>query len=304
MPPMRLNEFIVVFVSIVLQSLPFLLLGAFASAAVQRHLSEGMVIRWLPRTRSRLLLLSSLFGFVAPVCDCGVIPLARRFAAKGVPLYATVTFILAAPVVNPVVLLATALAFQGDWRIVGLRMAMTLTVALTVGLLASGLAIGARAQPRVPALVRGGSNAAIAAPVEPSSGGPGLFAHATAEFFDVMFFIVLGALFTAATQTLVPRGDLIALGSGPVASVLTLMPVATLLSICSEADAFVARAFATTFSVGAVLAFMTIGQIVDLRNGALLWRTLSGGLVTLILTVSYVLVFVESVLVNTFLRWP
>jgi uncharacterized protein len=304
MPPMRLNEFIVVFVSIVLQSLPFLLLGVFASAAVQRHLSEGMVIRWLPRTRSRLLLLSSLFGFVAPVCDCGVIPLARRFAAKGVPLYATVTFILAAPVVNPVVLLATALAFQGDWRIVGLRMAMTLTVALTVGLLASGLAIGARAQPRVPALVRGGSNAAITAPGEPSSGGPGLFAHATAEFFDVMFFIVLGALFTAATQTLVPRGDLIALGSGPVASVLTLMPVATLLSICSEADAFVARAFATTFSVGAVLAFMTIGQIVDLRNGALLWRTLSGGLVTLILTVSYVLVFVESVLVNTFLRWP
>jgi uncharacterized protein len=241
---------------------------------------------------------------VAPVCDCGVIPLARRFAAKGVPLYATVTFILAAPVVNPVVLLATAFAFQGDWRIVGLRMAMTLSVALTVGVLASSLTIGARAQPRVPALVHGRSNAAIAAPAEPSASGPGLFAHATAEFFDVMFFIVLGALFTAATQTLVPRGDLTALGSGRVASVLTLMPVATLLSICSEADAFVARAFATTFSVGAVLSFMTIGQIVDLRNGALLWRTLSGRLVTLILTVSYVLVFVESVLVNTFLRWP
>jgi uncharacterized membrane protein YraQ (UPF0718 family) len=207
-------------------------------------------------------------------------------------------------VVNPVALLATALAFQGDRRIVGLRMAMTLSVALTVGLLASGFAIGTRAQPRVRAPVRGGSNAAIAAPVEPGSGGAGFFAYATVEFFDVMFFIVLGALFTAATQTLVPRGDLTAVGGRPVASVLTLMPVATLLSICSEADAFVARAFATTFSVGAVLAFMTIGQIVDLRNGALLFRTLGGGLVTLILSVSYVLVFLESVLVNAFLGWP
>jgi len=121
---------------------------------------------------------------------------------------------------------------------------------------------------------------------------------ATAEYFDVIFFIVLGALFTAATQTFVPRGDLTALGSQPVGSVLALMPLATVLSICSEADAFAARAFATTFSLGAVLAFMTIGQIVDLRNGLLLWRTLGVRLVALIVLVSYVLVFAEGALLN------
>jgi len=80
--------------------------------------------------------------------------------------------------------------------------------------------------------------------------------------------------------------------------VLALMPLATVLSICSEADAFVARAFATTFSLGAVLAFMTIGQIVDLRNGLLLWRTLGVRLVALIVLVSYVLVFAEGALLN------
>lgn len=110
-----MNELVIVFVSIV------------------RYLSASMVAHWLPRSRSGLVLLSSVFGFVAPECDCGVIPLARRLIAKGVPLYATTTFILAAPVVNPVMLLSTAFAFQEDWRVVGLRIAMTLSVAITGG---------------------------------------------------------------------------------------------------------------------------------------------------------------------------
>src|SRR5438552_11029082 len=81
--PSRLNDFSVVFVSIILQSLPFLLVGVFASAFVQQYLSEAVLTRWLPRQRLPLVLVSSVFGFVAPVCDCGVIPLARRLRAKG-----------------------------------------------------------------------------------------------------------------------------------------------------------------------------------------------------------------------------
>ncbi|MCI0546621.1 MAG: permease [Candidatus Rokubacteria bacterium] len=293
--PARLNELTVVFVSIVLQSLPFLLLGVFASALVQRHLSEAWLARWLPRRALRLVLVSSLFGFVAPVCDCGVLPLARRLAAKGVPVYATTTFILAAPVVNPVVLLATAFAFQGNWGIVGLRMAMTLSVAIAVGLIAS--ALFAPAAPPAPLPISGGQDLAAGKP-------PGLIPRATAEFFDVIFFVILGALSTAATQTLVPRAELLSLGGRPIASVLALMPVATLLSICSEADAFVARAFSTTFSLGAILAFMTIGQIVDLRNGVLLLRTVGPGLLGLIVVVSYVIVFAEAVAVNALVGRP
>src|SRR5262245_66528903 len=137
-----MNELVVVFVSIVLQSQPFILLGVFASALVQRYLSAERLARWLPAGRVRIVLLASVFGFAAPVCDCGVIPLARRLGAKGLPAYAATTFILAAPVVNPVVLFSTAFAFQGDWTIVGLRMAMTLSVAIAVGLAASTLSAG------------------------------------------------------------------------------------------------------------------------------------------------------------------
>jgi len=297
--PARLNEFVVVFVSIVLQSLPFVLLGVFASALVQRYVSEDVVTRWLPRRVGPVVLLASVFGFVAPVCDCGVIPLARRLSGKGVPLYGAVTFIVAAPVVNPVVLAATAFAFQGNWTIVCLRMAMTLSVAMVVGLLVSRLfPPGQSLLPDVRS-IRGGS--VSPAPARPVGAAAGLVAHASAEYFEIVFFVILGALFTAATQTFVPRGDLAAIGGSRIGSVLALMPVATLLSICSEADAFVARAFATTFSPGAVLAFMTIGQIVDLRNGVLLFRTLRAPLVALVVVVAYVLVFLEGVLVNMLL---
>lgn len=150
--------------------------------------------------------------------------------------------------------------------------------------------------------MRGGSVDLVDDAEEPpaahAAGLLGVVRHANAEFFDVMFFIVLGALFTAATQTLVPRGDLAAVGSSSVGSIAALMPIATILSICSEADAFVARAFATTFTLGSVLAFMTIGQIVDLRNGLLLARTLGLRLVLLVVAVSYTLVFVEALAIN------
>ena len=108
--PARLNEFVVIFISIFLQSLPFLLLGIFASALVQRYLSDEAVTRWMPRRTVPAVLLGSVFGFVAPVCDCGVIPLARRLMTKGVPVYAATTLIVAAPVINPIVLLSTAFA--------------------------------------------------------------------------------------------------------------------------------------------------------------------------------------------------
>jgi hypothetical protein len=297
--PGRLNEVAVVFVSIILQSLPFVLIGVFASGLVQQRLSEQAVARWLPRGRIPLILLSSVFGFVAPVCDCGVIPLARRLRAKGVPAYAATTFILAAPVVNPVVLLSTAFAFQGDWAIVGLRLAMTLTVSIAVGLAASGLFPEHEATAPARAVLSGGVDVPQA---HEDKGVRALVHHASAELFDVIFFIVLGALFTAVTQAAVPRRDLSGLGSRPLVSVATLMPVATLLSICSEADAFVARAFAATFSRGAILAFMTIGQIVDLRNGFLLLRTLGARQSAVIAVLAYALVLVEGVLVN--LLWP
>ncbi len=296
--PARLNELVVIFVSIFLQSLPFLLLGIFASALVQRYFSDQLVTRWLPRRKVSLVLLGSVFGFVAPVCDCGVIPLARRLIGKGIPIYAAATLIVAAPVINPIVLLSTAFAFQGDWRIVALRLGVTLSVAISVGLLVSLLFPESADHVSITALNRDGGRDPGSALDGRGHSNPGVFAHATAEYFDVIFYVILGSIFTAATQTLMPRGDLMAVGANRIWSVVTLMPMASLLSICSEADAFVARAFATNFTVGAVLAFMTIGQIVDLRMGFLLFRTLRPRVAALIVVLAYGLIFAEALIIN------
>jgi uncharacterized membrane protein YraQ (UPF0718 family) len=295
----RLNEFAVVFISIVLQSLPFVLVGVFASAVVEHYLSGELVARWLPRRRLPAVLLASMVGFVIPVCDCGVIPLARRLTAKGVPVYVAMTLLIAAPVINPIVLLSTGFAFQGDARVVVLRMAMTLSVAIVVGLAASALFPDART--RLPTLAeRLSSTHDHDLNVGPTRWRAIAF-HTSREYVEVIFYIVLGALFTAITQTFVPRGDLSTLGAHPLGSVVVLMPIATALSICSEADAFVARAFSSTFSLGAVLAFMTIGQIVDLRNGLLLGRTLGVRLVGLVVAISYPLILTEGALINAVL---
>jgi len=285
------------------------LVGVFASAVVQQRLRGEVVARWMPRHRLPAVLLGSLFGLVAPVCDCGAVPLGRRLMAKGVPVAAAVSFLLAAPVLNPVTLAATAVAFSGNLAIVLLRAGMTLSVAGGVGLLVAHLGSVRFGVPVLAAPLEDADKTAQPA----LTGGRGrrvrlalvdLVGHASSECTDVLFFVVLGALFTAASQTLVPRADIVALGGLHAGSVLALMPVATLLSICSEADAFVARAFASSFSTGAVLAFMTIGQVVDLRNGLLIWRTLGGRLLLLIVLVSYPLVFVEGVVLNRILSGP
>lgn len=318
----RLNELAVVFVSIVLQSLPFVLIGVFASALVQQYLAERHVARWLPRHPVLATVAASLFGLVAPVCDCGAIPLGRRLASKGVPTPAALAFMLAAPVVNPVVIFATLVAFQGSWGIVGARMAVALLVAVCVALAVGARFPSARLARPTPSPIRGGS-LERAAPSEPPTSAwgavtvpriraatpiavadavrrdlPAVVGHASRELFEVLFFVVLGALFTAAAQTVIPRGDLAAVGRHPFWSVVVLMPVATVLSICSEADAFVARAFANTFTFGSVLAFLAIGQIVDLRNGFLMVRVLGGRLALFVFGLSYGLVLVLALTVN------
>jgi uncharacterized membrane protein YraQ (UPF0718 family) len=294
----RLNELVVIFVSIVLQSLPFVLVGVFASAIVQQFLTERLVARWMPRRAFPAVLLASVSGLVVPVCDCGAIPLARRLAAKGVPAYAALAFLLAAPVVNPIVIAATALAFQGNLGVVALRVLMTLSVAILVGLLVSAWFPTAR----VNLLKEPDEHDMIG--LAPRAGLLSIARHASSELFDILFFVVLGALFTAATQTFIPRADLAAFGARPLASVVALMPLATFLSICSEADAFVARAFANTFSPGSVLAFMVIGQVVDLRNGLLLTRTVGLRVVGLTVGVAYGLVLVEALALNALLVRP
>jgi uncharacterized membrane protein YraQ (UPF0718 family) len=200
---------------------------------------------------------AAVAGVALPGCECGSVPIAGRLVAAGAPPAAALTFLLAAPAVNPVVLVATAVAFPGRPAMVLARLAASLLAAVAVGLV----------------WVRAGRDEWVARARtrrEHDHGGRLQAFVGTAEhdFLHAGGFLVLGAALAATLQTAVPRTvlDRVA-GSGPLA-VLALAALAVALAICSEADAFVAASL-TQFSLTARLAFLVVGPMVDVKLVAL-----------------------------------
>jgi uncharacterized membrane protein YraQ (UPF0718 family) len=202
-------------------------------------------------------------GLVFPVCECGVIPLARRLFHKGLPLGAGVAFLLAAPVLNPIVIFSTAAAFGWGAMLIW-RLGITVLVAVVVGLAFS--------------IERNASAVLLGSPTmshEHHHHEIGLsfrekIQHAIVicadEFFEMGRFLIIGAMLAALLQTFIPQSALLAVGSGPVLSVLVMQVLAIILSICSTVDAFVALGFTGAFSFGSILSFLVFGPMVDIKS--------------------------------------
>jgi len=273
--------------AIVLEAMPFLALGSLLSAIVEVFVSAERVARHTPRRLLPRVLLGVGAGFVLPTCECGVVPVSRRLLKKGVPGETVVAYLLAAPIVNPVVLASTFVAFRSSWLMVGARAAVAMVVAGTVALLARRLVGGG--------LLRKQGPEDGCAHVHES--GTGRFVqvwqHAASDFLEMGKYLVLGAFAAAALKTFMPL-DLVGQleGNLPLA-IAGMMGLAILLSVCSEADAFVAASF-VTFPAAAKLAFITIGPMVDIKLIALFAATFRKRLVLLLVLVPVVMVFLIS----------
>ena len=110
--PSQAQDWITIFLGILVEATPFLLLGVVISAFVHVFVSEDRLLRLVPRNPALSLIPALGIGMLMPVCECGNVAVARRFLAKGVPVSTCVTFLLAAPILNPVALFATATAFR------------------------------------------------------------------------------------------------------------------------------------------------------------------------------------------------
>ncbi len=279
-PGAILQAFSTFFLGIFIEAAPFLLLGALASGLIEAFIHRDDLTRWIPRNPLLATLGGTLMGFAFPVCECGVVPVTRRLFNKGLPMSVGVAFLLAAPVMNPVVLASTATAFPHNPEMVIGRILITALVASAVGLI---FAYTARPQdvllPTRLAPVTGGSDlppdfAVARLPnAQPAAQRrallPGLvLAVRTAgyEFFDIGRYLIVGSLMAAALRTFVPQEALIGIGQSPVTSVLTMQVLAFILSVCSTVDAFLALAFVGTFSTGALLAFLSFGPMVDIKS--------------------------------------
>lgn len=277
-PGALLAVFTTRFLGIFIEAAPFLLLGAFASGLIDAFVRPDDIARLIPRRPIPAAVVGSLLGFIFPVCECGVVPVVRRLYTKGLPIPVGVTFLLAAPVINPVVLVSTAVAFGVGPILIG-RFAITLLVSVLIGLV---FAVAARPRdvlrPSSSALatrawVSGGSPDAQPGDVLPMAARRSVLGGlrvalgtATNDFFDMGRYLVIGSLLAATMQTFIPQQALTALGGGPVLSVVVLMLIAFVVSVCSTVDAFLALAFVNTFTPGAILAFLSFGPMVDIKS--------------------------------------
>ena len=255
------------FLGIFIEAVPFLLLGTLVSGLLEVFVRPEDITRFVPRHPIFAPLIGAFMGFAFPVCECGVVPVVRRLFHKGLPMSVGVTFLLAAPVMNPVVLVSTYIAF-GPGPIFAGRFIITALVATAVGLV---FALGARPQeilqPQSLMPVTGGAGEAQV--TRRPAFVPGVrqaLDHASDEFFEMGRYLIIGSLLAATMQTLVSQDVLLALGRGPVVSVLVMQMLAFVLSVCSTVDAFLALAFVGTFTGGSILAFLTFGPMVDIKS--------------------------------------
>jgi hypothetical protein len=251
--PVALRTWTTVFVAIVVQALPFLALGVLISGAITALVPPAALERVLPQSTILAVPSAALAGTALPGCECASVPIAGRLTARGVQPAAAVAFMLAAPAVNPVVLVATAVAFPGQPRMVLGRFLGSLATSVVVGLVWSrvgGEAWVERARRRVA-----------------GAGGPRWVAFTSSarhDLWDAGGWLVVGAAAAATLQVVVPRSWLLAVAGQPALAVLALGALAVLLAICSEADAFVAASL-REFSLTARLVFLVVGPAVDVK---------------------------------------
>lgn len=281
--------------SIILQALPFILLGVLASSLIRLLLREQWVARVSPRNGVMGVITGALLGLCFPVCDCGVMPVARSLLNKGVSRYTVFAYLLTAPVINPVVILATALAFQWNWGLVFLRVLGTFGIGTITAFLIGSFFRDGDLGPIQSFSGRRCSEKSIYAAehvhVQAEHPVRDLFRHTADEFFDIGGYLILSAFLAAAIQVWVPKGALFQYIGNPYLAIAAMMILAISMSLCSEADAFVARALANQFPLGSVLAFLTIGQILDLRNIVLFAKNFRLSLCLTLAVLSFALTF-------------
>jgi len=269
------RDFVTLSVSVMVESLPFVFLGIAISVLVQIWLPDR-VWNLLPRTPVLRRLVLSLLGVLFPVCECGNVPLARGLMLRGLGVAESVTFLMAAPILNPVTIITTYQAFGFDNGILVGRVAGAFVIANLVGWVFSR-------HPAPSRLLTPGFVAACAADhhEEESRWRRSADSFAT-ETTTMLPALVAGSLLAGAIQVGVPRGWLLGLGSNPTISVAMLMALAFAVSMCSNVDAFFALSLGATFAPGAIIAFLVFGAMIDIKMLALLRTTFTTRALTLL----------------------
>ncbi len=264
----NLNDFVLVWLSLLYEALPFVALGSIVSGLVETFVSREAVVRWLPRNRAVGILASAFLGVAFPMCECGIVPVVRRLVLKGVPASCAITYMLAAPIVHPLVILSTAIAFRGQGAVgmTLLRVGVGVGIAVTVGLVMwQGFGDRGVFLTHIHDLADSDHGHGHAPPGTPLHRKLLLCLQTSAsDFVTFSVFLIGGTAVAALINSGFSRAAIAPVAEHPVASVAGFMGLAVLLNVCSEADAFIAASF-RMFSVPAKLSFIVLGPMFDIK---------------------------------------
>lgn len=259
--PDSVLQCLAIFLSIIIEALPFILLGAILAGFIEVFLTPDIVQRYLPKQKLLRIIFGTFIGFIFPSCECGIVPIINRFLEKKVPSYTAIPFLATAPIINPIVLFATYSAFGNSWRFVLLRLLGASIVAISLGIMLAFFVddtiLKADAQPLHH---HDYSHLPFAKKLFLA------FAHAIDEFFDTGRYLIFGSLVASAMQIYIPTRILTTVGHSPLMAILVMMLMAFILSLCSEADAFIGASLLSTFGIAPIMAFLLIGPMIDIKN--------------------------------------
>ena len=281
--PTRAQDGLTLAISVLIESMPFVALGVVLSIVVQVWVPAGAIERWMPRRAWARRMVLSLLGMFVPVCECGNVPFARGLLMRGFTVPETLTFLIAAPIVNPIVIITTHQAFGFSDGILIARLLGGYAIANLIGWLYSR-------HPDPDALLTDRFRETCDLVVhEPGDRARRSLAQFVIELRAVMPALVIGSALAGAVQVLIPRDALLAIGSNPALSIVAMMALAMVVAICSNVDAFFALSFASTFTPGSIVAFLLVGPLVDIKMLALMrttftTRTLAGIVVVVVLS--------------------
>jgi uncharacterized membrane protein YraQ (UPF0718 family) len=277
-----------IFVSIAIAAMPFLVLGISISAAIATFVPPGFLPRILPDRPELAVPVAAVAGAALPGCECGSVPIAGRLVSRGAPAAAALTFLLSAPAINPVVLVATAVAFPGRPEVVAARLVASLLAATAVGLVWARFGRDSLLDRARRAHTHEGTRFSV------------FTGTAQHDLLQAGGFLIIGAATAATLQTVVPRTVLDTVAGSGLLAVLALAGLAVVMAICSEADAFIAASL-TQFSLTARLAFMVVGPMVDVKLIAMQAGTFGGRFALRFAPLTFVAAVASSVLVGWWL---
>lgn len=261
------------FLGVVIESLPFMVIGAIISTIIQFYISEDIIKRIVPRRRGLAFLVAAFIGLVFPMCECAIVPVARSLIKKGVPIGITITFMLSVPIVNPFVITSTYYAFEANLTIVLIRVVGGILCSIIVGMLITYIFKDSTIESII-------SDGYLDLSCTCCSSNKKYYiskldklitivCQASNEFLNISVYVILGAFISSIFGSIINEEILNDYTFNNILAVIIMLDISFLLSLCSEADAFVGSKFLNNFGIPAVSAFMILGPMMDLKNAIL-----------------------------------